>query len=208
MARSHQHDEATTRNSVERASAALEAQADEVLVADYLAGSDAAFAEIVGKHERHLRYVARKYARTEADAEDILQDALLRAARNLSGFRGDSKLSTWLHRLVANASYDHNRKHTHSVISADRAEFNAEVEAAMSFDPFAELIDRMNLSEEMQRALDLLPPEHRAALVLIDFAEHSVSEAAEILQVAPGTIKSRRARGRRMLKEILQYRVL
>ena len=83
---------------------------DRQLVADYLSGDRHAFKLIVRRHRQRMYFAARSYARNEQDAQDIVQDALFKAARSLHTYRGDAKLSTWLHRMTINAAIDHQRK--------------------------------------------------------------------------------------------------
>ena len=111
---------------------------DNHLVHAYLRGDNQAFNEIVYRHHPTLYRVAKRYATNQADAEDILQEALLRASRYLENYRGECKLRTWLYRLVVNAAYDHtHRSYQHEYVAVDDPEFHNECTKQLSHDPLA-----------------------------------------------------------------------
>jgi len=128
------------------------------------------------------------------DAADALQDALLSAYRAADRFRGDSAVTTWLHRIVVNACLDRIRRQR-----ARPTQPLPEVDTTVAPAP-----DR-DMRIDVEAALAQLPVEQRAALVLVDVQGYPVSEAAEMLGVAEGTIKSRCARGRARLAVSLGY---
>ena len=130
------------------------------------------------------------------DAADAVQEALVSAYRNASSYRGDAAVTTWLHRIVVNASLDLLRRHAArpSVPLADDAD-----RIPAQGDPGPET------SLEVQEALATLPPEQRAALVLVDVQGFSVEDAARVLDCAPGTVKSRCFRGRARLAPLLAH---
>ncbi|AGF73797.1 sigma-70 family RNA polymerase sigma factor [Corynebacterium halotolerans] len=174
---------------------------DRALVSAYVAGDMRAFTVIVERHRARLLWVARRYARNEDDAHDILQEALLKASRKLHTYRAESTLSTWLHRLVMNSGWDfaHHRSHREQTTLDDDVvphEFNIR----LSYDPTRHLDQTMLLRQAMAK----LRPDQRAALLLIDVAGYSVSHVARREGVRPGTIKSRRARAREFLREDLR----
>jgi RNA polymerase sigma-70 factor (ECF subfamily) len=123
-----------------------------------------------------------------------VQDALLSAHRNAAKFRGDSAVTTWLHRIVVNACLDRiRRRQAHPTVplpdgNRDDDRPSAPEPAAPAEDHETKLLVRQALAD--------LPAEQRAAIVLVDVQGYPVAEAAEILGVAEGTIKSRCARGR------------
>lgn len=173
---------------------------DHELVTQYTSGDHGAFQEIVNRNRRALMTVARRYAKTEEDAHDILQDAWLKASRNLHRFRNESALSTWLYRVVKNCCYDfahHKNRREQPIL--DNEDVAEDCNQQLSHDP-SEQIDSAILLRE---ALKTLRPDQSAALVLIDVAGYNVAQAAEIEGVAPGTIKSRRGRAREALRATL-----
>ncbi|AZA14729.1 RNA polymerase sigma factor [Corynebacterium choanae] len=174
---------------------------DTHLVHRYCEGETSAFRDIVARHEEHLRWVARRYAKCEQDAEDIMQDALFSASRGLAKFRQDAKLSTWLYRIVANAGYDHAHKNWRGeqLILDDDSSGRTLLEVLESTEPTSD----QALSITMQAALQKLSQEQREAIVLIDIIGHTVNQVAAYQGVRPGTVKSRRSRAKEILRSEL-----
>lgn len=168
---------------------------DRQLAADYAAGDTRAFKVIVKRHRQRMYYVARNYARNEQDAQDIVQEALLRASRSLHTYRGEAQLSTWLHRTVTNAALDHQRKaikRERTVSYDDQTVVDQDSNRLLAHDPTATLEQFLAL----RQAVAKLPAAQQKALVLVDVYGMSVEHAAEELGVRPGTVKSRRHRAR------------
>jgi RNA polymerase sigma-70 factor (ECF subfamily) len=178
---------------------------DRALLAAHVDGDADAFTEIVRRHRDRLWAVALRTTGDPEDAADALQEALISAFRRAGSFRGDAQVTTWMHRIVVNACLDRmRRRRTHATEplpeDEDRLREVGDVEGS---DP-AEQSERR---ADVMAALATLPDEQRAALVLIDMEGYSVEEAAQILDCAPGTVKSRCSRGRARLAPLLtQYR--
>ena len=167
---------------------------DEQLLAAHVAGDSAASGEIARRHTDRLWAVALRTTRDPDEAADAVQDALISAFRRAHTFRGTAKVSTWLHRIVVNASLDRLRSAKIRKVSPlpDEA---ADAAVADRRDPIAEHTTRMTVLA----ALDELPTDQRLAITLVDLEGWSVDEAAEILECPPGTVKSRCHRGRARL---------
>jgi RNA polymerase sigma-70 factor (ECF subfamily) len=174
------------------------------LLARHVAGDPDAFAEIVRRHRDRLWAVALRTLGDREEAADAVQDALVSAFRSAHTFRGQSAVTTWLHRITVNACLDRARKaasrRTASVV--DEKHFEELLEPHESAAAPAE---RGELHRELLRALATLPPEQRAALVLVDMQGYPVAEAAAVLGVPTGTVKSRCARGRARLLPLLSH---
>ena len=168
---------------------------DKQLMAAHVAGDPDAFTEIVRRHQGKLWAVALRTMRDREEASDALQDALISAYRNAGSYRGDAAVGTWLYRVVVNACLDRMRRR-----KARPAVPLPDYDLAAKGDEHAVTEARLMLSE----ALAQLPEHQRAAIVLVDLQELSVLEAAEVLGVAEGTIKSRCSRGRAALAQILR----
>lgn len=165
---------------------------DRELLSAHCAGDADAFGELFRRHKDRMWAVALRTCGDRELASDCLQDAFLAAFRRADSFRGDSAVTTWLHRIVVNACLDRlrRRKPTSQLPEydfADRHDEHASTEVRI----------------DIRNALAALPEGQRMALVLIDMQGLSVVEAAEILEVAEGTIKSRCARGRAAMAELL-----
>ncbi|MFC7217150.1 RNA polymerase sigma factor SigM [Streptomyces polyrhachis] len=177
---------------------------DRELLARHVAGDPDAFAEIVRRHRDRLWAVALRTLGDREEAADALQDALVSAFRAAHTFRGQSAVTTWLHRITVNACLDRVRKATTRRTSpvADTDRFEQLLEPSESAAAPAE---RRDLHRELITALATLPPEQRAALVLVDMQGYPVAEAAELLGAPVGTVKSRCARGRARLVPLLTH---
>ena len=184
---------------------------DAALVEAHLAGDPTAFGELYRRHRDRLWAVALRTTGNPEDAADALQDALISAFRRADSFRGDAAVTTWLHRIVVNASLDRLRRR--KVRAADPLPDDIEEHAVrgdvlagsdQGADPGPEA---HVLSGERRRrvlaALEELPADQKAALVLVDMEGYPVAEAADILEAPSGTIKSRCARGRARLAVLL-----
>lgn len=170
---------------------------DRELLRRHVAGDRDAFGELVRRHRDRLWRVALRTVGNPDDAADGLQEALLSAHRSAGGYRGDAAVTTWLHRIVVNACLDQvRRRRSRPTSPLDEAT----AAAATGPDPLA----AREAAADVVAALRLLPEEQTAAIVLVDIEGFSVAETAEILDVPPGTVKSRCARGRARLLPLLQ----
>jgi RNA polymerase sigma-70 factor (ECF subfamily) len=124
-------------------------------------------------------------------AEDVAQDALLRAVRGLDGFDVSRPLRPWICRIAANRAHDVLRKAARDVPVSEEAD----VALAAGDDDLADEIARMALSSDLERALAALAPEARTAVVLRHLLDYSPEEIAEIVSVPAGTVRSRIHRG-------------
>lgn len=171
---------------------------DHELLRRHVDGDHAAFGELTRRHRNRLWAVALRTLGNPEDAADALQDALVSAFRGASGFRGDSAVTTWLHRVVVNACLDHVRRQ-----QVRRTGPLPDPEAGPP-DPTDRVADAERVLD-VEAALGTLPAEQRAALVLVDVQGYPVEEAARILGVPPGTVKSRCSRGRARLVPLLAH---
>lgn len=175
------------------ASEPSEPLSDSDLLARHVAGEPDAFGELVRRHRDRLWAVALRTLRDREEAADAVQDALVSAFRAAHTFRGQSAVTTWLHRITVNACLDRVRKAaTRKTSPVDDTE---RLEQLLEPHESAEApAERQDLHRELLAALGTLPAEQRAALVLVDMQGYPVAEAARILDVPTGTVKSRCAR--------------
>jgi RNA polymerase sigma-70 factor (ECF subfamily) len=174
------------------ASASLLDLDDRALLSLHCAGDPDAFGELFRRHKDRMWAVALRTTRDPELAADSVQDGFIAAFRRADSFRGESAVTTWLHRIVVNACLDRlrRRRPTSELPEHDLADRH-------------DHHTRTELRLDIEQALEQLPVGQRAALVLVDMHAVPVAEAAAILGVAEGTIKSRCARGRAALAEIL-----
>ncbi|MFE9448755.1 RNA polymerase sigma factor SigM [Streptomyces sp. NPDC006739] len=177
---------------------------DEDLLARHVEGDPDAFGEIVRRHRDRLWAVALRTLGDREEAADAVQDALVSAYRAAHTFRGQSAVTTWLHRITVNACLDRARKaatrKTSPVDDTERLEQLLEPHESASAPA-----ERNDLHRQLLEALGTLPHDQRAALVLVDMQGYPVAEAARILDVPTGTVKSRCARGRARLLPLLTH---
>ena len=176
---------------------------DQELLRRHVAGDADAFGELFRRHRDRLWAVALRTVCDPEEAADALQDAMVSAFRRAADFRGESAVTTWLHRIVVNAALDRlRRKAVRPAVSAtDEQAFEALV--THGSDPARAADTRL----DVDAALRILPPQQRAALVLVDMLGYSVNDAAAIMNTSTGTIKSRCARGRaRLLPHVAHLR--
>ncbi|WP_410661285.1 RNA polymerase sigma factor SigM [Amycolatopsis sp. lyj-112] len=176
------------------------APTDADLIAAHAAGDPHAFSELVQRHRDRMWAVALRTVRDPEEAADALQDAFISAFRAAGNFRAESQVTTWLHRIVVNACLDRIRrgKARPTVPLPETGQFN---EPASPRDSMSE----RETSLVVKEALDLLPEEQRAPIVLVDVEGYSVAETAKMLGIAEGTVKSRCARGRGKLAKVLGH---
>ncbi|MBA2717093.1 MAG: RNA polymerase sigma factor SigM [Propionibacteriales bacterium] len=177
-------------------------QDDAALLSAHVAGDPDAFAELVRRHRDRLWAVALRTTGDPEEAADAVQDALLSAFRRASTFRGDAQVTTWLHRIVVNACLDgmRRRKARPSDPLPDEQDRS---KALSSEEPAGYLPEVSDRRADVLAALMQLSDEQRAALVLVDMEGYTVDEAADMLDCAPGTVKSRCSRGRARLAPLL-----
>ncbi|MFX4273247.1 RNA polymerase sigma factor SigM [Propionibacteriaceae bacterium Y1685] len=179
--------------------------ADEELLSAHVDGDERAFAELVHRHRDRLWAVALRTMRNPEEAADALQDAYISAFRRASSFRGDAKVTTWLHRIVVNACLDRIRRNKVRRADPLPEDMDRAAELAAEHVDHADQMDLQDRKSVVAAALGQLNADQRAALVLVDMEGYSVDEAAGILGCAPGTVKSRCFRGRARLLPLVRH---
>lgn len=165
---------------------------DLTLLRRHQEGDSEAFGEIFRRHRDRMWAVALRTTRDPEVAADAVQDAFLNAFRRAGSFRGDSQVTTWLHRITVNASLDRLRRQRPS----------ADLDDHDPVDP-RDGHHAVEVRIDVRQALEELPEGQRLALILVDMHGLSVAEAAQVLDVAEGTIKSRCSRGREAMARLL-----
>ena len=163
---------------------------DRALLAAHVGGDPTAFDTLVRLHRERLWAVALRTLGEPEEAADAVQDACLSAYRSAATYRGDARVTTWLHRIVVNACLDRLRRRA--------ARPAVPLPEQLPADPRDHLAER-ETELDVERALAALPLDQRTAIVLVDLQGLSVQEAATALGVPTGTVKSRCSRGRARL---------
>jgi len=190
--------------SLPNAPAHEEPPSDAELLSRHVSGDPHAFGELFGRHRDRLWAVAVSTIRDPEEAADALQDAMIAAIRRADRFRGDSAVTTWLHRIVVNAALDLTRRRAARPTTACQDEGTLDALATGGQSP-NDPTDSSDAAIDVRAALQQLIPEQHAALVLVDMLGCSVADAAQVLGVSEGTVKSRTARGRARLRPRLAH---
>ncbi|MBP9951491.1 MAG: RNA polymerase sigma factor [Cypionkella sp.] len=176
------------------------------LIAGAVAGDAAAFEVLMRRHNQLLFRTARSILKNDAEAEDAAQEAWLRAWRALAGYRAESKLSTWLVRIVTNEALGRLRRTSAHIIPLEVAMLSpdpktqAALTEAPSHGPEQELL-RTQLRRLMEVRIDLLPEVFRTVFMLRAVEEMSVEEVATALDIPQATVRSRFFRARSLMRE-------
>ena len=168
---------------------------DRELLSAHCAGDPDAFGEIFRRHRDQMWALALRTTHDPELAADAVQEAFIAALRGADSFRGEAAVTTWLHRIVVNSCLDRLRR-IKPVMHLPDADLSI----------LADTHDHQHSVDvrlDIQAALEQLPESQRMALILVDMHGLKIAEAASILDVAEGTIKSRCARGRAAMVPLL-----
>lgn len=164
------------------------------------------FEREVMPHLQSLYGVALRMTKSESDAEDLVQDAILRAYRFWDGFESGTNARAWLMRIMTNLFRNRYREKAREQEILGEAEASTanvgQFQGSAPRDAESALFGRM-LSRDVEKALALLPPEFRLPVILADLEDLSYKEIADIMECPAGTVMSRLYRGRRMLQKML-----
>jgi len=179
---------------------------DEQMVERALSGDPEAFGEIVRRWERRIFALAFGMLGREEDARDATQETFLAAFRNLRGFRGEAKVSSWLHRIAVNQCITRQRraKVRSETALEDEAEKNAAVFALPADVSPARSAEYREVSSAVRRAVGALPADLRQVVVMKEFEELTFQEISDVLDVPLSTVKSRLYTALRQLQMRLQ----
>jgi len=181
---------------------------ESVLVAQAKAGDQNAFTELVNRYERKIYRLAKNITQNDEDAEDVLQDAFLKAYTHLDNFKGDSKFYTWIVRIAVNEALMRLRKRkTDRTVPLDEpvelGEETVQREIAVWEDNPEQRYSQEEWRRILDEAVDSLKPDFRTVFVLRDIEELSTEETAETLGISVPAVKSRLLRARLALREKL-----
>ena len=173
------------------------------IVRKVLGGDANAFETLVLEYEKNVYNIALRMTGNSEDAADMTQEAFIKAYNSLQSFRGDSKFSVWLYRIVSNVCLDFlrskNRRPTVSLSVEDDDGEDAQLDVADESQSPELLLDRKLTRDSVRRGLDSLPPDYRQILLLREIQGMSYDEIAQALSLEVGTVKSRIFRARKRL---------
>ena len=186
-------------------------QAESQLIERIRQGERELFYQLVRPHERAVYLVAYSVLKNEADAEDVAQEAILKAFRSLPDFRGDSRFQHWLIKIALNEARMRYRKRQGEKLQSLDQSPEDEDYVPLQIADWRELppdvLDRKEVREEIQNAIARLSDKYREVLVLRDIEEMSIAETAQILDITEATVKVRLFRARLKLRDQLVERL-
>ena len=163
---------------------------DHTLAMQMQAGDRAAFTRFVDAYGPVVHRLSRKYARTEADAEDLTQEILVAACQSIRSFKGQASLSTWVYRVALNHCMKHSSRQASRPQTVTYDDLPLPADGSAGCDP-AQSAMQTELRGQVDAALSTLSPSHRDVVVLHELQGLTYTEIAQILDVPVGTVKSR-----------------
>ena len=183
---------------------------DAMLIAGLRAGDATAFEDLLQQYGARLLRLARRLLNSEEDAQDALQDAMVAVFKSIGSFESNSMLSTWLHRIVVNASLMKLRtKRRREEIDIEEVlprfqEDGHQVEPSQPWTESAEsMLERDELRALVRASIEQLPETYRVVLQLRDIEEMTTEETAQVLGITPNAVKIRLHRARQALRALL-----
>jgi RNA polymerase sigma-70 factor (ECF subfamily) len=189
-------------------------QAEAALVAELKAGSETAYAWLIGEFQQPVYGLVYRIVNDAADAADTTQDVFLKVFRGMKHFHGESSLKTWIYRIALHEAANRRRwwfRHKARETSIEPAEPDGPnngqgaIQVALTDDaesPF-ENVAHHEVQQRVEEELRKLPEPYRTTLILRDLEDMSYEEIAEVLEISLGTVKSRLTRGRDALRQRL-----
>jgi RNA polymerase sigma-70 factor, ECF subfamily len=183
------------------------ADADRALVQKVLSGQKSAFDLLVLKYQHKIVHLVNGYVKDPIEAQDVAQDALIKAYRALGDFRGESAFYTWLYRIAINTAKNYllsrNRRHFDSAVEIDDAEQIEQAQQLKSIETPENLLLNDEIVRVIQETVEALPEDMRTAITLREFEGMSYEEIAEAMDCPIGTVRSRIFRAREAIDQKL-----
>lgn len=181
---------------------------DREIVAQVLAGDANSFELIMRRHNRRLYRIARGVLRNDDDAEDVVQEAYVRAFESLNRYQGTGPLSAWLAKITMNEALGRLRNRGAELTMSldepeEREEANFMAHLVSGLPDPEQNVARGEIRRLLETAIDALPDAYRVVFILYGVEEMSIAETASCLDVDPGTVKSRYHRARKLLQQQL-----
>jgi RNA polymerase sigma-70 factor (ECF subfamily) len=177
-----------------------EEETDEHLISLATHGDEQAFERIVSKYQQAVFNTIYRYTGSQDDVQDLAQEIFIKVWRNAAKFKGKSKFSTWLYRIVANHCINYRRRRRQQHVSLDELTEKGQTPESLKVQP--DWAERKR-AENVRTAVSELPERQRLALVLSQFEDKSYREIAEIMKVSLSSVESLIFRARRTLRKKL-----
>lgn len=178
-------------------------QSDTHYIGKIRAGDRKAFADLVNKHKVRVFSVAYQIVKNREDAEEVAQDAFMKVFNSLSNFRGESKFSSWMYRIVYNTAISKVRRKTHELSPINEDAINN-----FTLDEIFENLDKRDEVQQKQLVNDMmtqLNPDERGLISLYYFDSRSVEEISHVLDISSSNVKVKLYRIRKKMHSLLQH---
>ena len=183
-------------------------QLDAVLVSRVQAGDKSAYDPLVIKYQHRVVQLANRFVKDPSEAQDVAQEAFVRAYRSLEKFKGDSAFYTWLHRIVINVALNHLVSHSYRAsltkVDIEEAEYSPNAWQLRSMEGPESLLINDEIVQNIQRTINELPEPMRVAIMLREFEGKNYEDIAKALACPVGTVRSRIFRAREAIDAQLQ----
>ena len=191
----------------------FDTQTDKELAASAAAGNEGAFAELLGRYERPIFSLIYRMVRDRALAEDLAQEAFIRAFNAVSSYDPRYKFSSWIFKIANNHTIDHLRRHKLDTVSIDgsphartaQEEEQTRLVVASTDENPQEYVEHRELGDQIEQAIGKLRPEYRTAVLLRHVEGYTYDEISQIMDLPLGTVKTYLHRARGELKEMLAH---
>jgi RNA polymerase sigma-70 factor, ECF subfamily len=185
-----------------------ETRSEAMLIAAIVAGETQLYHELIRPYERRVYLMALSYMKNKADAEDVAQEAFVRAFRNLASFRSEAKFSTWLISITLNEARSRLRRQSVVRMESIDEPLSGEKSIAPALlrdwrEIPSETVERAEIRQLIQQAVDTLPDIYRQVFLLRDVEELNIKETAQALNISIPSVKVRLHRARMMLQKQL-----
>lgn len=192
------------------ATARVQTESEADLIARVRGGEHEAFYDLVRPHERGIYLAALSIVNNDADAEEVVQEAILKAFKAIGRFRGEAKFSTWIIQIAINEArmkLRKDRRHLYESLDESRKGEDEGDYIPRDFADWREIpseaLESARLRRALRKALDSLSPKYRQVLILRDVEHLSIAETAQLLGVNEGVVKTRLLRARLMMRDAL-----
>lgn len=175
---------------------------DEILIFWAKSGRAAGFEGLVKRYEKYAFTLALRVVGTREEAEEVAQDAFLKAFRGLADWRGEGKFSTWLYRIIYNTGLNTMRKNRLSAVSLDA--FERPPAVADEMPSAVEILEISEKNRQIELVLGQLSADDAAILTLFYLNEQTLDEIGQILQIEPNTAKTRLCRARTRMRQLME----
>jgi RNA polymerase sigma factor (sigma-70 family) len=177
---------------------------DNEIIDAVLNGQNNQFAHLVKRHQSYVFTLAMRFTRKREEAEEVAQDAFIKAFKSLNGYKKEGKFTTWLYTIVYHTAMTHLRKKNLNTSSIDDDNNKIQLENKGNFDD-QNTMERKSRSFYVNEAINMLLPDDAAIIALFYHGEQSLEEIAQVMNMETNTVKVKLHRARHRLKQKLEY---